>query len=143
MSSSIDWENLVEAAKDVRSNAYAPYSGFAVGAAILSASGHLFVGCNVENATYGLTICAERNAVANMVASGEREMRAIAIVTGADAPTPPCGMCRQTLAEFVLDLPVYLVSTAAGTVARATTLAALIPNAFRGDMLPPARQGVL
>ena len=132
----IDWDALVEAAKEARNNAYAPYSGFTVGAAILGASGQIFVGCNVENATYGLSICAERVAVASMIVQGEREIRAIAIITGADAPTPPCGMCRQTLAEFAQDVPVYLASTQPGCLDRTTSLAKLLPDAFRGDMLP-------
>lgn len=137
----IDWDALVEAAKEARNNAYAPYSGFAVGAAVLGASGQVFAGCNVENATYGLSVCAERVAVANMVAHGERELRAVAVVTGADAPTPPCGMCRQTLAEFAQDVPVYLASTQPGSLARTTTLAKLLPDAFRADMLPHREGG--
>lgn len=136
MTSRIDWDTLVEAATHARNNAYAPYSNFTVGAAVLCASGRIHVGCNVENATYGLAICAERVAIASMVAHGDREPLAIAIVTGASAPTPPCGMCRQTLAEFAPDMPVYLASTAPGTMARATSLAKLLPDAFRGDMLP-------
>lgn len=134
--SAIHWDELVEAATQARLNAYAPYSGFAVGAAVLSSSGRVFGGCNVENATYGLSICAERSAISAMVAAGEREVRAIAIVTAAPSPTPPCGMCRQTLAEFALDAPVYLASTTPGTMARTTSLAKLLPDAFRRDMLP-------
>jgi len=134
--SAIDWDALIDAATEAHEHAYAPYSGFPVGAAILCASGRIVAGCNVENASYGLSICAERAAVTRMIAEGEREMRAIAIVTGADAPTPPCGLCRQTLAEFATDLPVYLASRKPGTLARTTSLAKLLPDAFRGDMLP-------
>jgi cytidine deaminase len=137
----IDWDTLVAAAREARENAYAPYSGFPVGAAILSGSGRVFAGCNVENATYGLTVCAERNAVGNMVAQGEREIRAIAIITGAASTTPPCGMCRQTLAEFAQEVPVYLASTTPGVMARTTTLSKLLPDAFRGDMLPRGNGG--
>jgi cytidine deaminase len=137
----IDWDALVDAAKEVRGNAYAPYSGFGVGAAVLAGSGRIFTGCNVENASYGLCICAERVAIGTMIASGEREIRAIAVVTGAPTPTPPCGMCRQVLAEFAQDVPVYLASTTSGTMARATSLSKLLPDAFRGDMLPPRDGG--
>ena len=137
----IDWDILVEAAKQARANAYAPYSGFAVGAAVFMASGQVFAGCNVENASCGLCICAERVAIAHMIASGQRELRAIAIVTEAKSPTPPCGACRQFLAEFAQDLPVYLASTTPGTMARATSLAQLLPDAFRADMMPSDHNG--
>ncbi|HPY19112.1 MAG TPA: cytidine deaminase [Polyangiaceae bacterium] len=139
--SAIDWDALVDAATDARSNAYVPYSTFPVGAAILTGSGRIVVGCNVENASFGLCICAERVAVDTMVASGEREIRAIAVVTGAPSPTPPCGMCRQVLAEFAQDIPIHLASTVPGTMARTTSLAKLLPDAFRGDMLPSHEGG--
>jgi len=90
---------LIAAARDVRANAYSPYSGFAVGAAVL-AGDCTFTGVNVEIASFPLGVCAERNAVAAMVAAGERVVDAIAIVTSADGPTPPCGGCRQVLWEF-------------------------------------------
>ena len=90
---------LVAAARDVRRHAHAPYSGFAVGAAVLS-GGHTFTGVNVEIGSFPLSVCAERNAVAAMVAAGERIIDAIAIVTAAPSPTPPCGACRQVLWEF-------------------------------------------
>jgi len=90
---------LVAAARDARPRAHAPYSGFAVGAAALSAD-RIFVGVNVENASSPMSMCAERNAVAAMVATGERALDAIAIVTDAEEPTPPCGACRQVLWEF-------------------------------------------
>ncbi len=138
---SVDWDALVEAAKEARGNAYAPYSAFSVGAAVLAASGRVYAGCNVENASFGLCMCAERVAIATMIAHGDREIRAIAIVTGAASPTPPCGMCRQVLAEFAQDVPVYLASTTPGTMARATSLSKLLPDAFRSDMLPSHRDG--
>ena len=89
------WDALKRAALGARANAYAPYSGFTVGAAIQTKSGSTFTGCNVENASYGATICAERAAMAAAVAAGEREFVAIAIASGAKRPTPPCGICRQ------------------------------------------------
>ncbi len=101
-------DELIEAAMAARQNAYAPYSGFKVGAAILTASGRIFTGCNVENASYGLTVCAERNAVANAIMNGEREFKAIAIVSPGAHPATPCGACRQVLAEFSKDLIVIL-----------------------------------
>ncbi|MCL2824541.1 MAG: cytidine deaminase [Polyangiaceae bacterium] len=134
--STIDWDTLVDAAKKARANAYAPYSGFAVGAAVLCRSGRIFTGCNVENASYGLSICAERVAIATAIANGERELTGIAIVTDTTTPTPPCGMCLQVLAQFAQDIPVHLASAIPGTMARATSLSQLLPDAFRPTMLP-------
>src|SRR6185369_16938832 len=88
-------EALVESARTVRDKAYAPYSGFLVGAAVLSESGRIYVGCNVENASYGATLCAERNAIAQLVAAGERNVAAVAVFVDADDPAMPCGICRQ------------------------------------------------
>lgn len=96
----IDWNALVAAATEVREKAWAPFSNFQVGAALLAADGTVYTGCNVENRTFGLTICAERNAVTTAVADGRREFVAIAVVTDASPPAPPCGMCRETLVEF-------------------------------------------
>jgi len=91
---------LVDAANNASRNAYCRYSKFPVGAAVLSGSGDIFSGCNVENASYGLTICAERNAVFQMVAGGQREILAVAIYTPTEKPTAPCGACRQVINEF-------------------------------------------
>jgi cytidine deaminase len=102
----IDWEVLKLAAIDARGRAYAPYSDFAVGAALLTHDGRVFQGCNVENASYGATICAERGALAAAVVAGERGLVALAIATGAARPTPPCGICRQCLSELVSDLRI-------------------------------------
>lgn len=96
----MDWEPLVEAAWQVREAAYAPYSNFAVGAALLAKDGRIFVGCNVENISYGLTNCAERVAIGAAVAAGVREFIAVAVVADTGVPVSPCGACRQVLAEF-------------------------------------------
>ncbi len=103
-----DIAHILAAAREVRLNAHAPYSGFAVGAAVLASSGCIYTGCNVENASYGLTICAERNAVAAAVAAGEKSLSAVAIIADASEPVPPCGACRQVLVEFAGDVPVIM-----------------------------------
>lgn len=100
MAGDMDYDNLVTAAWQVSTCAYVPYSGFAVGAALLAEDGRLFVGCNVENLSYGLTICAERSVVCNAVAAGARRFRAVAIVADTAVPISPCGACRQVLVEF-------------------------------------------
>ena len=96
----MDWDSLVDAAWSAREQAYAPYSKFAVGAALLAADGRIFVGCNVENLSFGLSNCAERVAVATAVAAGAREFLAVAVVADTDVPVSPCGACRQVLSEF-------------------------------------------
>lgn len=131
----VDWAALEAAAIAARDNAYAPYSKYHVGAALWTRSGRIFAGCNVENASYGLAICAERSAIAQMVAAGEHDPVAVVVVTQGPAAGSPCGMCRQTLAEFAMDLPVRLLSVDAREAARDTTLGALLPDAFRSDKL--------
>ncbi len=101
---------LISAAKRARENAHAPYSNFRVGAAVRATSGRIFGGCNVENATYGLTICAERVAIFKAISEGERGFDAISVVTDTDALTPPCGACRQLIWEFCGDVPVILAN---------------------------------
>ncbi|ABS24878.1 cytidine deaminase [Anaeromyxobacter sp. Fw109-5] len=119
---------LARAARAARKRAYAPYSRFRVGAAV-RAGGAVHSGCNIENASYGLTVCAERVAVAAAVAAGARRIEAVAVASGTDEPTPPCGMCLQTLAEFAgPELPVRLVGARGGTLD--TTLGELLPRAF-------------
>ena len=103
-------DKLVAAARAVREHAAADYSGFKVGAALATRSGDIITGCNVENATYGLTVCAERVAVFKAISEGHREFTRIAIVADTDSPTPPCGACRQILWEFGGDLEVILAN---------------------------------
>jgi cytidine deaminase len=131
---SIDFEPLLAAARLARAHAYAPYSGYTVGAGLLTRGGRVYAGANVENATYGATVCAERSAVSAMVAAGDRDPVACVVVTSGPAPGTPCGICRQVLTEFALDMPVLLVAEdARGAVLgkRRTSLAALLPGAFR------------
>jgi len=121
------WKTLMRAAMGARAHAYAPYSGFTVGAAIQAKSGALFTGCNVENASYGATICAERAAMAAAVAAGERELIALAIASAAKTPTPPCGICRQCLAELSPNLPIRSYTDDAYAQ---YDLMSLLPDAF-------------
>lgn len=124
-------DQLVQEAKAVRERAYAPFSNYLVGAAIATKKGSIYVGCNVENSTYGATICAERGAIMQMVAHGERDPIACAVVT-ADGGSP-CGICRQVLAEFALDMPIALVSLTSpeGETGKVVQLSELLPLAFR------------
>ena len=123
-------DGLVAAARGARERFYAPYSGFAVGAAIL-AGGSTFVGVNIENASYPLSVCAERNAVGAMIIGGERHIEAVAVVAGGEGPASPCGGCRQVLAEFATD-DVPVVSEHVDTGERVLwTLGELLPAAFR------------
>lgn len=105
-----EYDPLIAAAKQARENAHAKFSNFKVGAALRTPSGKLFDGCNVENATYGLTVCAERVAIFKAISEGERRFDAIAVVTDTDAPTPPCGACRQLIWEFCGDVPVVMAN---------------------------------
>jgi cytidine deaminase len=104
------FDTLIAAARAARENAYAPYSNFRVGAALRASSGRIFGGCNVENASYGLTVCAERVAIFKAISEGERGFDAIAVVTDAEKLTPPCGACRQLIWEFCGDVPVVLAN---------------------------------
>jgi cytidine deaminase len=124
-------DQLIAEARKARASAYAPYSDYRVGAAIATEDGRIFTGCNVENASYGATICAERMAIGAMVVAGASKPVACAIVTGGTKPGSPCGMCRQVLVEFTRDMPVVLVAEAAsGESRRETTLADLMPDVF-------------
>ena len=128
---------LEEAARLVHRHSYSPYSRFPVGAAVLTASGAIFSGCNVENASLGLTQCAERNAVAQAVSQGERRILAVAIYTPTPRPTPPCGACRQVLAEFSCDANVLCVCD--GEERLEATLADLLPAAFAANHTPEGK----
>jgi cytidine deaminase len=121
-------DRLKEAARAASERAYCPYSKFRVGAAILTSSGRIFAGCNVENASYGLTICAERNAVFLMVASGETSIRAVVIYTPTPTPTAPCGACRQVLNEFGPDALVHSGCDGPQVISR--RISQLLPEAF-------------
>lgn len=125
----IDWGALKAAALEVRGRAYVPYSEYRVGAALLTAGGEIVCGCNVENATYGATCCAERTAVVSAVAQGHTSFRAIAVVTK-DAGTP-CGICRQVLAEFSADGALEVLCFTPGGEEAHYTVAELLPHAFR------------
>jgi cytidine deaminase len=123
---------LVSAARAAQQRAYAPYSRFHVGAALEADDGRVFVGCNVENASYGLTICAERAAICAAVAAGARRFRRAVVVSDSDPPAAPCGACRQVLAEFGSDLRIDAVGPK-GTAS--WTMAALLPAAFSREQL--------
>lgn len=128
---SVDWPALKAAALAAQGRAYVPYSDYRVGAALLTAGGEIVSGCNVENATYGATCCAERTAVFSAVAAGHTGFRAIAVATNGPEAGTPCGICRQVLAEFSADGALEILCfTAEGAEAR-YTLAELLPHAFR------------
>ena len=133
-------DRLVASAREIRANAYAPYSGFHVGAALL-AGDEVFAAVNVENVSYPMSVCAERNAVAMAVAVGAASgARAIAVVTDADTPTPPCGGCRQVLYEFGGAGLAVIAESADGSVRTMWSLDELLPDAFGpNDLEPPQR----
>jgi cytidine deaminase len=128
----MNMDTLLAQARQARENAYAPYSKFPVGAALQTRNGKVFCGCNVENLSFGLTCCAERNAVFAAVTAGEREFVAIAVVADSKQPVTPCGACRQVLAEFGLDLEVC-----SGNLQGETYTASL------RELLPRAKEGIL
>ena len=123
-----DRERLLKAAGQVRNRAYAPYSGFSVGAAILTGDDAVFTGCNVENGSYGLTICAERVALFKAVSEGSANLEAVALVTDTPEPVMPCGACRQVLAEFNPEMAVIAGTLQGKSVSR--RLSELLPEAF-------------
>ena|SRR2546425_3269089 len=121
-------DKLKKAALKARENAHAPYSNFRVGAALLDESGEIITGCNVENATYGLTVCAERVAIFTAISQGRRKFQAIAVAADSPVLTPPCGACRQIIWEFCGDIPVYLVNFQGGE--KTYRMADLFPAPF-------------
>ena len=123
----VTMDRLIEAARRAQAQAYAPYSNFAVGAAVLGADGRVFLGCNVENSSFGLTVCAERNAVAATLVAGTRPAAVAVVVNG--KTVAPCGACRQVLAEFDPGMPVVLASTTHDSH-EVMSLDALLPGAF-------------
>jgi cytidine deaminase len=131
---------LVSAAKDARKRAYAPYSNYKVGAAILTESGDVFIGCNVENASYGGAICAERGAIMQMISAGGKKPVACAVVTQGQVGGSPCGICRQVLAEFATDMTLILAGESGGPEhMRITSLSDLLPDAFTSESLKKKR----
>lgn len=131
----MDDRALLAEAEAARGTAYAPYSNFAVGAALLAEDGRVQRGCNVENASYPAGICAERNAVAAAVARGARRFVAIAVAGPAGIAITPCGICRQVLSEFSPDGGLRVISRGADGNIRGTTIAELLPGAFGADQL--------
>ena len=125
-------DRLVEAARAAQEHAHCPYSRYRVGAALETGDGRVFVGCNVENASYGLTICAERAAVVSAVSAGARNFRRIVIASDSEPPAPPCGACRQVLAEFGSELEVESVGP---LQTRRWILRDLLPDASTGEIL--------
>jgi cytidine deaminase len=125
--------DLIAAARSARERAIAPYSGFRVGAALETASGEIVLGCNIENATFGLTVCAERVALLKALSDGHRDFVRIVVVADTDTLTPPCGACRQLLWEFCGDIPVVLANL--GTATATMPLAELLPRPFDRRLL--------
>lgn len=127
-------QRATEAAREARAQAYAPYSRYRVGASVLTRAGRVYAGCNVENATFGATLCAERSAIAAMVTAGDRDPISCVVVTRGPRPGSPCGICRQVLAEFARDMKITMMAEdSRGRVLgrRTVRLSALLPLAFR------------
>lgn len=135
----MDLEKLLNESKKAREFAYSPHSNFAVGAALLGEDGAIYHGCNIENASYGLTNCAERTAIFNAIAAGARNFSALAIVADTENPISPCGACRQVMVEFFEDnMPIFCTNLK-GDVYE-TTVAKLLPGAFSKEDLAHARK---
>jgi cytidine deaminase len=128
-------KDLVAAAREAREQAYVPYSRFPVGAALVTEDGKLYTGCNIENASFGISNCAERTAIFKAVSEGHRRIRAIAVIADTEGPVSPCGACRQAMSEFGPDAKVILTNLK-GDV-QVTSVRELLPGAFRETDLPP------
>ena len=126
-------EKLIKAATDARENAYAPYSNFRVGAAVEAENGDIYIGCNVESASYGLTVCAERVAIWKGISRGEKRFKSVAVVVDTEELTPPCGVCRQIIWEFCGNVPVILANLHGKT--ETVMMADLLPRAFDSKFL--------
>lgn len=126
-------KELIKAAVRVRENAHAPFSNFKVGAALMTKNGKIYTGCNIENATYGLTICAERNAIFKAISEGEKDFETISVVADTDKLTPPCGACRQIIWEFCGDVPVILANLNGNS--ETVMMKELFPRAFDAKFL--------
>jgi cytidine deaminase len=126
----MDKNSLIQEAIEARKQAYTPYSKFQVGAAVLTESGHVYRGCNIENASYGLTNCAERTAIFKAISEGEPKVEAIAIVADTDGPVSPCGACRQVIAEFSDNNTKVYLSNLKGDLLE-TSIAELLPGFFK------------
>ncbi|WP_102263857.1 cytidine deaminase [Mesobacillus jeotgali] len=125
----MDKKTLVEKAIEARSTAYVPYSKFQVGAAIITSNDNVYLGCNIENASYGLTNCAERTAIFKAVSEGDTEIKAIAVVADTEGPVSPCGACRQVIAEFATDDTKIYLANLNGDV-KETTISEILPGYF-------------
>lgn len=132
-----NYQALIQSAKSAQRNSHAPYSKFKVGAALQTAGGKVYGGCNVETSSYSLTICAERNAIFKAISEGERKFRAIAVVSSADELTPPCGACRQVLWDLAGNIDVILATS---KTFRVVKLKSLLPIAFDSKMLARLRR---
>ena len=129
----VEWNKLADLAKEAQANAYAPYSRFRVGCALVSDTGNVYSGCNVENASYPVTMCAERGAISAAVVNGDKSFTQLMLITDADTPESPCGACRQVLQEFAPDLEI--VSIGKNGTEQRWTMAELLPAPF--DFKPP------
>ena len=135
-----EWKKLIEEARKVRENAYAPHSKFKVGAAVLTKSGRIYTGCNVENASFSIGICAERNAISNAIANGEKEIEVVAVVADTDPFTPPCGACRQFIQEFGPSAKVILANLNGKT--KIYTQKQLLPYPFNFSLVEKSKKKI-